>query len=191
MELINLPDELLVIIVQFIESMVHYYNIDLKMHCKHQAFTCHELFSVYDLVCTCKRFEFLKYKKYLILRCDDDIFLYTTVNYMGLIDGPQYWKLYCEDIWYGYINDKIKITGNYNGCEIVNKKYYFEELDYDGLCSKIYEKFDDQEILNFMHNLEYKTKEPRKEMLIRKQFPKLDLDIPRLKNLIKSYIIDQ
>ena len=148
MELINLPDKLLVIIVQFIKSNVEYYNINLK---KHQDFTYHELFSVYDLVCTYKRFEFLKYEKYLILRCDDDIFTYITVNYMGLIDGPQYWKLanpffikkrikpittssarklYCEDIWFGYICGKIKITGNYNGFKIMNKKYDFEELDY-------------------------------------------------------------
>lgn len=65
MELIDFPDEIIIIIVQFIEPEFYYYNYAFRKFGDNQnIFSI--LFSIYNLVYTCKRFDFLRHKSYLI-----------------------------------------------------------------------------------------------------------------------------
>lgn len=184
MEFTDFPDEIIIVIVEFIKPGNGYYDYEMT-RCKDEQKGFPLLYSVYDLVCTCKRFDFLRYESFLIY--DDGIYdeLYRSVNYLGLCNGPQYRRYY--GIWSGYIDEEITIKcvmerSNYGYYNILEEECDMEDTEFEKLCSEIYQSFNDLEILEFIHDYENKKKKG-KIILIRKQFPKLN--IPRLEEIIK------
>ena len=174
MEFTDLPDEIIIIIAQFIEPKYEYRFVSLKRCYLHFS----ALLSIYDLVCTCKRFNFLRNESFLIFDeghlCD----YHMSVNYLGFVNGPCYIRY--RNKWFGYEDKKIVVVFD----DVISKKYI--NLNYEELCSEMYQNFGDQEILKFIHECE--NRKNMQVMLIRKRFPELKYEISQLEQMIKSHL---
>ena len=175
MNLINLPDEILIIIIQFMyTSRVHY-----------------ELVIICNLISICKRFDFLRKKSYLVKIIDffhhKSLNAFTSVNYLGQCTGPQYFTIL--GIFYGYIDDEI-VVSCYNNYDtehyICIGEYQYDNIAteiYENICQQLCENLEkDQEVFDFIHE------RSRKLCLIRPKFPKLVLDPLQLHKISEMYV---
>ena len=164
-----------------------YYNYELNRWNNEMQWP--ELFGIYDLVCTCKKFEFIKSYSFLI-HYDmggeyDDVFC--SVNYLGVKNGPSYWKI--NKKWSGYVDDIYEMrpkmpASNYGYYVIDCVKYDFDDLNFDMFFDEIYQNFHDDEIINFT-----KKQNGKKIMMIRKSFPTIKISDELLEQLLCKYKI--
>lgn len=188
MEFIYLPDEIIIMIAQFI-GPTKYNHVCLKRW-THEVFP--QLLSIYDLVCTCKRFEFLRHETFLIFNKPYIINHFKSVNYLGFYNGPCYGR-HCNN-WFFY-GDKKTIVAHYSinidntNYNVLGKKENRHDIDFKKLCSEIYQGFNDQEILKFVKECE--NQQNMRVMLIRKRFPKLEIKKSQIRKIIQSCIFEK
>lgn len=186
MSIIDLPNEILITIIEFVNPHDEYIDISDDFN---------ELFVVKILILICKRFNFLLDYSYLIntTRHYEIYHTFMTVNYRGYYNGVQYHR-YCNK-WSGYIDDKLsifycdhKFIPHINKINIDDYDYALIDSElYDYVCQKLYKNFRDSEIKNFIEKHELHKKE--KTMLIRKKFPKLEFNSQKIQKIIK--LLDQ
>jgi hypothetical protein len=192
-----LPDDIIILICQYIDRRPSCGNDHTYYGSTHQYQSSSHKRSNYDsifcccgiqaLYLTCKRFQFLSRYKYLVCNYCEYETIFTCINYLGKQYGPQYMicNIVDQNRYVGYVERYNGITTKQiravmaksnEGYYVINEKVYeFEcvsdiERDiYDKICGKIYEKFNDKEILDFIWG-----KNCDKKTLIRKQFPIID-----------------
>jgi hypothetical protein len=174
----TLPNDIIILICQYIDE----YECCSIWHEYHPTIYC--CCSIRALYLTSKRFHFLSQYKYLLPKHSQYDTTFTCVNHLGKQDGPQY--IIYEDKYSGYTERYNGITTKQiravmaksnEGYYVINEKVYefecasddIEQDIYDKICGKIYEKFNDKEILDFIWE-----KNCDKKTLIRKQFPAID-----------------
>jgi hypothetical protein len=172
----SLPNDVIILICEYIDpyyccSTWHDYNISTFCCC-----------SIRTLYLTSKRFHFLSEYKYLIPKHSEYGATFTCVNYLGIHDGAQY--MIYDNHYSGYVEKYNGITFKQIHVVILNAPYYVindkvyccpydvEEKIYIKLCSNIYEKFNDNEILNFIWEKNFD-----KKILVRKHFPTINYQI--------------
>ena len=193
MELIDFPDEIIIMIAQFIEPEYKYHYVSIKRW-KNKHFS--PLLSIYDLVCTCKRFDFLRHESFLIFNKGSYYDDYISVNYLGLTNGPHYIRLRRIFKWIGYQDNKIKIKFymekycvSYYKIQVQGCLYDLRELDHEKLWAEIYKDFNDQGILKFIDECE--NRKNMCVMLIRKQFYKLGIKKSQIRKIVKFYLLNK
>lgn len=183
--LIDLPQEIIILICQYMKADTSYYEYGLN---RWHGLQYQEMFNIYDLVSTCTSFGFLK--DYSFLLCIegeyDDIF--PVINYLGDANCMEYRKFqgeysgYCDDIHEIYVRMP---ASNYGYYMINDVKYEFDDIDYDNLFVDVYKNFDDQEIIKFLNDLS----KSQFGLLIRKSFPKINISKGQMDVLVRKYRI--
>lgn len=184
MSLFNLPNEIIILICEYIEVNDDYYNNKLF---RWQEDQYHSLFPIYDLVSSSKRFSFLKNKLFLILIETEHDNIARVVNYMGKKCGPEYWWI---GFWSGYrdknTNIYIKMVWFYEFYKIINdiSLEICENIDFYKLCGLVYKNFNDQEIKKFVKGKQKRTL--YKNVLIRNKFPLINLNEKQLEKYVNK-----
>lgn len=182
--LVDMPNDVLICIIQYIEPTYGFYDTYLYR----MEYACpDELLTVYDLVTTCKRFGFLREKSYLVHHMDGDEYcdIFTSVNYLGHMNGPQYWRYPTN--WIGYVDDTISVRLNAMRPEINGVQYRYSDFAVDNifeqLCAEIY--------TDFKNDIEEYIKDYRRTMhpwfLIADTFPKIVLTCD-LETILVKYL---
>ena len=177
----SLPNDIIIVICEYIGD----YICDDCIGCK----------DIKTLLLTSKKFKFLSEYKYLLKNEGLYDTTFTCVNYLGIQNGPQYMTI--DKQYSGYIESYDRITNkqihvvmnrsNEGYYVIGNKVYDFECTSninddiYVNICNKIYENFDDNEILDFIWKNNFDKKK-----IIRKQFFVIKYQISQINLIVAS-----